>query len=286
MSEKIRPGSRRIQILRILYEHGPLPIRTLLKLIQPPMTERRLQDSIKRLFKNNLVIQKFDTLPRNSGHYYQISQRLPARISIGKLLGLEPTKLLQPHFRGQELTHLETCAIWADRLRLLFPNARVVQDFRFNEDSGIQRVLMSDSADLELKPDLFIQFSEKEGSGRLSVGIEIERTRKTKKRLLNKLRKLSSKTLLDGVIYLCDKDSIRDNLEQIYSSQVRHRAIRTQHYGANFFLFGSTSLPEDTDYPKLINADGQLVNMKDWVQFLGHQSPRLRRDSQLLAAAE
>lgn len=93
MSTQIQPGSRRIQILRALHQHGPLSLKTLKLIVNPPMTDRRIQDATRRLYEKGLIIRRFDSLPRNAGHYFQNSQRSAARRTIGSLLGIHAVPL-------------------------------------------------------------------------------------------------------------------------------------------------------------------------------------------------
>lgn len=286
MDDRILPGARRVQILQVLHEHGPLPLRTLGRLIQPTMSERRLQDAVKRLYKKGWVIRKYSSAPNNSGHYYQNSQRKDSRRLIAKLLNLNSDLLIQPHFRGQELQHSEVCAVWSDWFRRKFHSAVVIRDFQFDQNPLVQKLLMTEQQTWELKPDFVVLLPASDGKVAVSVAVEIERTRKTKKRLVRKLGKLASGTLFDGVIYLCDKDALSDNLEHVYSSKVRASAMRIKHYGANYFLFGRTCSSVKTNDLELTNADGQGIKLKDWISFLSSQPLRMRRDAQLASAAE
>ncbi len=76
---------RGTQILRLLFQHGPLSHRAIQRLIEPEIKPRRLQAVTKRLREQGLIHRRYDSLPDNVGHVIELSQTQAARIghSIG-----------------------------------------------------------------------------------------------------------------------------------------------------------------------------------------------------------
>ena len=249
------------------------------------MAERRIQDSLKRLFTRGLILRRFDSIPHNAGNYYQISQTGEDRKTIGRILGVEAEALLQPHFRSQELIHSELCAVWWTRFRQLLLDAEVMRDFRMVKDAGAKRVLLARHDNLRLLPDLLLRMPRGSGAGQAHIAVEVENTRKTYDRLTTKLKKLTTRTLLDGVIFICSKRTILENLTRLYVEGVRDRALRIKHYGANFLLFAEIDASMSKDELKLYNCNSQPVILQHWMHSIIHTDLRRRRDSQFTPSA-
>jgi hypothetical protein len=282
MKNQLHTGLRGQQILKLLSLHGPLSTRTLSEIIDPPMKLRRMNDATKRLFDHGFIVRRFESLPKNASNFFQLSQRRESREFIGKILGISANELLQPQFRNQELLHSELCAIWSSRLKKIFPDCRVVRDYHFADDRLAGKVLLSGKNEVELKPDILIHF----GAGDLksittTIAIEIERTLKTKERLFHKLRKLTSRTQLDGVIYVCGKNSIAESLRHIYKSRIVEKSHRIKQYGTNFLLFTDGSQHSDGSGPRLFNTSLKPVLLRNWISFLTSTARPLRRDFNL-----
>lgn len=280
MSKSILAGVRRRQILRVLYEHGPLSLRALQEVVEPKMSIRSVQHTVKRLCDKNLVVRRFHTLPKNVGNYYQLSQSDEARQKNSKLLALCPDQLIQPHVRTPELLHSEACAVWSRYFTDLIPGVAVVRDFHFMKYPKIMEALHATTNDLELRPDLVLVIPTKPEKGNLFVAVEIERTRKTRNRLAWKIRKLALQSKLDGVIYVCDKNSIAEKIRIIYSSNFMQKAHTINNYGHHYFLFSSSGLSPSGFTPRFTNTESKLIYITNWLQVLATTPKEDRLDSQ------
>lgn len=284
MEQKIKPYARRIAIMRTLHKHGPLSVVGLKKIIHPPMESRRITDSLRRLYKRGYLVKRFDSLPQNVGHFYQLTYRESARAEITKLLGIE-NQLFQPQIRDQELYHSQQCAIWATKFKRFCPEAKVLREYCFLQDDQALTALLSKPHELKLKPDILL-ISPKGASDRpVTIAIEIECSRKTDARLEEKLRKYAKETTLDGVLYLCDWDSLPQILNRIYNSTLRSN-LRVGHYSANFLMFSDGLSSDDYQSISMYNADKKNVFFHDWIHFLTTHHRNLRRDSKINLSAE
>jgi len=278
MSEAIRPFDRQKLFLNLLRVHGPLSVRTLRKLIVPTMSIRSIQLVLKRLQERKLVGRRTDELPENVGAFYQLKLTTEAIPEIAKILGVSVSDVKSTGVRNRELFHSQDCAIWSDYLEALFPDARIYREHHFSDYESIRRALISSAADVELRPDIILQADKAEGNGAINIAIEIERTRKTHRKLLNKLKKFATSTLLDGVVYISDKDGIKDTLRRLYKGNIVSGAGRIRQYGDHFILFSPGFLKHTDRDPYLVNTELQNVSFKKWVQILSSTERQLRRD--------
>jgi hypothetical protein len=268
--DKAMPSySRRKQILSTLRENGSLCTKSLRSLVVPPLPRRNANDVMKRLREQGLVVQRFDSLPANAGHYYQISQSEEALKKIAKILELDPAELNIPKIRDQELAHNDSCAIWTQYLKRILPKAILLREHEFTPELLSHILLITYDDPYEFRPDIMLELPFKvDEKKRVNIAIEVERSRKTDKRLLRKLKKYAMETRVDGVIYICSKPSILDAVKQIYKGRVLENSVRIKHYGNNFLMFVSGIERGQADNVKLLNADLKTVNLRDWLHFL------------------
>ena len=271
--------TRRKQILRALYEHGALSFRTLEKIIEPRISRRDLQKVSKRLLDKNLITPHMATMPAGSFRFYRLTRSDAARKTVGKWLGVSPAELRQPHFRGRELYHTEQCAIWTAYLKSRFPDAKTIRDFQLVEESGKIKTQNPDDRDMDLVPDILLQFAAGPEKQRVEIGIEIERFQKSEKRLVQKLRKLVTRTQLDGTVYFCEKGMIAEVVRNVFNSLHFGKSARVSHYSKHFILFSEMSGIERVLSPKFFNSELREVRLDEWVQYLRNTHFNFRRSS-------
>lgn len=274
---KARPYERMPQVLRLLLKHGPLSTRGLAACLSPPPGRRALRYVLKRLYDQGLLARREE---KGSGRiYHQITQDPAARPMAASILKVPLELIEQPQFRHAELLHSEDCAIWCELLSELFPEAQVRRDFQFAALKEAQSLLLSRFEERDLLPDLLLTIPARDGRGSVSVAVEIERTVKSGKRLLRKLRRYADQTRIDGLIYVCSSDAIQRKLLEVYVNKVAARALRISHYAENFFLFADGSASCDFSEPQMFNADGKSVSLKTWIRILAETKSGGRRDS-------
>ena len=279
MANQVQPYVRRLQLLRAFHENGPLSNRTLLKIIQPPMSERRLRRATKRLHDRGLIAKCHGGLPKNAGNYYQLCRSGKAREEIQRLLKLSEVLPSHAPFRGQDLYHSETCAIWLNRFKALLPEANVIREEQFVHQRDISYLLQAKFDELDLKPDLLIRAPNYYNAGQANIAIEVERFTKSRKRLTQKLRKLAGRTFLDGLIYICCEDTNADVIREVYLNEVKHRAHRIKPYGDHFLLFIKNDNVDFKSPVSMVNSALKPVSIISWLGLLRSIPIDKRKDS-------
>lgn len=275
---KILPYQRRVQVFEILKEHGPLSIRGIEACLQTPIRRKKLQEVLNRLHRRGLLRKRFDKALGGGGVSYQIAQDPTTRAIVGELLDVVPEALHQPQYRHRTFIHSENCAVWFEILSRMFPDFRIVKEHEIGDDPIASRLLLLKDEEDDVCPDLLLIAPSKAGSGHVSIAVEIEKTGKTKKRLLRKLKKYATQTLLDGMVYVCDTHSICERLRQVYQSKVIERALRIKHYENNFFLFSDGSLSSSRLEPAMFNSRLEDISLSDWIRTLTNTNYKHRRD--------
>ena len=121
------------------------------------------------------------------------------------------------------------------------------------------------------KPDLLLRVPMKNFEVQKNefarIAIEYERTRKTIKRLQDKLDVYSGMTYLDGMIWLVDDDALATLIKMIYSYQLKH-SLRIDHYFSAFILIGRSGKNIEETLSSLHTIDGKRVKLEDWLHWL------------------
>lgn len=278
MKTKILPYGRRTALLQMLAMHGPLSVRSLQKIIYPPMDRRRLYESLARLYGRGLITKHCDGVLGNLLSFYQIS-REPSQVNkISSLLRVTAESLDRPYPRHQELLHWEECAVWTEYLKILFPDFKVYREHEFHVEPLIKKILMTDHDENEFKPDLMLLSRSNEHGELVKIAVEVERKRKSQVRLYRKLKKYCTETFLDGVVYVTESDEIMHHLQLIYEKKLLEQTSRVSHYGKTFLLF-STPMLRARGTPHLcLNADLKHLSLQEWMQNLLTNVEWSRRD--------
>ncbi len=262
-------------ILKIISEHGPLTIDLLQKMVEPQMSKRNLRKSLQVLKKKNLVECLFST---NHLTYYFPNQSFPSRSTTARVLDSNPDKILQPVLRRQDLFHNQWCEYWILNMKRGFPDAEIIKEDDIVGHELAKRVLLLSGMDIDAHPDFLLSLPKTNDSGKCFLAFEIERTRKSEHRLVRKLRKYMDKTMLDGMIYICDSGGLSETLRLLYQNKLIGSSQRQRRFGENFFLLSDTLDGGGPQLPRLFNACGKLTSFESWCGYLASTEWPKRRD--------
>ncbi|MBK9322391.1 MAG: hypothetical protein IPM97_05465 [Bdellovibrionaceae bacterium] len=271
---KIQP-KRGKEVLRLVRNHGPISIDMLQKMTQPEMSKKNLRKSLQVLRTKHLI----DSLNANyQTTYYQISQSLPSRLASAQILGLTTEEIVRPLLRRQDWFHNQWCEYWALSIKRQFPEAEIVREHSIGSHAVAQRVLQLQQRDFDLMPDFLLIFPKTETSEATYIAFEIERTRKSDKRILRKFRKYLNGTKIDGLIYICDSGRLSETIRLLYQTKLQEQSHRVKHYGDHFFLFADSLEGGGPTLARLFNAKTQQVSFNNWCGYLLSTKWTKRRD--------
>ena len=269
MSKIIRMRDRSKQVLRALYEHGPLTNATLRQVISPVMSARRVNEVLQRLTSVGLVKKRHSSVSKHAGRYIQLSEGTGAKTLLSEILNVSEESFERIPGGTEALEHWQDCVIWSKRLSDLFPNVKVISDFKIAQDKSAREILLiPDEADVDLLPDLLLRIPSIHLGKTVNIAVEIERSMKSKYRLAKKLKKFASRSRLDGVLYICSHTKISESLQRVYMIQVLPVALRIQHYGDNFLMFLNTQNLSTISEYSLLSTQAKNVLLSSWIHFL------------------
>lgn len=277
--EKAKPHSRRGDVLRLLAEHGPLSGRAIMQCVHPVMDRRRLSEVIGRLKRYGWVGSKTQYGSFGDPLYYYLNTEPHARHCVAAHIGIDPIQIRPPFFRRIDLIHSDHCALWKEYFKRKFPSALILRDHEFHHLDVGKKLLMSHMDDNDLNPDMLLVFRRPEYSRPVSVAVEVERNIKGPTRLARKLNKYAAETYLDGVIYFCEADVQTTLIHNSYRKNVLNGINRVSHYGNNFMLFSNSAFRGFDQDPMMVNASGNSVCLRQWLNILLTTEEHQRDDS-------
>lgn len=272
-------GVRRKHILHALNNNGPLSVDILARIIRPKISVRSVQYVIKRLRERKLIVPHFGTGHYNAGHFFRVTHDLEGRAKIANWLNLPLGELRQPKFFSKELEHSVQCALWMALLRDTFPEAEARRDIQLIRRRMNQSNMPIDQAEADLVPDILLHFRGARRDDSVSIGIEIERTRKSERRLTSKLYKVIARSQLDGLIYVCEDGKVKDAIRSVLERKKLLESRRIKHYGSAFLLFADAAELHRAEAPTLYNVEGKRVPLLTWTAALRTISANFRRES-------
>ncbi len=275
METKNRIKPRGKDILSLLLNHGPLSFSAITKMLIPQMKKKKLKKCLLKLKRQGYISTR---LVGDTKTFYQLSQRQSNRIKTAKFLNCLPSNLVQPTFRHQYWIHTECCEFWIFHLSQAFPEAEIIREVDFYDSSVAQRIMLIDKKDFELRPDFLLIFPKTDNTERVSVAVEIERIRKSNRRLIDKLNKYTNKTIIDGLIYICESENLSETIRLLYKNKIVDKSYRVKHYSENFFLFSDAINTHDNPLERLYNSEQNPVNIVPWINYLKSTKRNFRRD--------
>jgi hypothetical protein len=278
MAESKPRPRRNKEILHLVKNHGPLSIDMIFRMIDPPMQKKNLRQCLGIMRRKNLI----DTLSADSQTtYYQIFQSLPSRRQIAEVLGCSPEDAIRPLLRRQDWLHNQWCEYWALSIKRIIPEAQIVREHMIGSHDIAMRILNLTKSDFELVPDFLLTIPKTDSTEVVNIAFEIERTRKSNKRILRKFNKYMNGTLIDGLIYICDSGRLSETIRELYQTKLIVNNLRVRHYGDHFFLFSDSLDGSGPDLSHLYNAKGELISFQNWISYLQKTKWTLRRDAEL-----
>lgn len=264
------------ELLELIRKHGPISIEMLCRMTSPKMEKRSLRKALPLLRRKGLI-ELIHADPHTA--YYQLSPAPPALKRVAQILERSSMTYERQILRRQDRFHNQWCEYWAYSIERLFPDIEIIRDRDVEKSEYAKHVLQISKNEAEVYPDLLFRLPQSEGFEEIAIAFEIERTRKSKDRLLRKLKRFSDETLIDGLVYVCEGSSISDLIHDLYFDGARSKSERVRHYGSNFFLFTDRLDAGGPNLRRLFNANAEEVSFQSWFNVLRSTHSTLRRDT-------
>lgn len=264
---KLQQHHRSSQILKLLIHHGQLSKPTLLQIIKPKITDRRLREILQRLSQKGFIVIQYDKIFGHHGVFYRLTEHPERLKKISLITGISLQEINPPFIRHSELLHSQSCTAWAIKLGEIFPESKILSEHEFStqNDFGKYFWINKGKAHFDQRPDVLLTLPKTDGTRNVCIAIEIERNNKSRKRLVEKIKKYTDESLVDGVIYVCSNDSIQRRLIDAYKSKTHHDLIRIRNYKHHFLVFATEKQNFENFNPLLISTDGDTLRLKEWI---------------------
>lgn len=262
MSDTIRRRQIAPHILNLLKDHSPLTLEMLQKMMEPPVQKKNLQQAMYILRRKGLVDM---VIGGRKTFFYQLHQD-------------------RPLLRRQDWIHNEWCEFWSLIIQRAFPEIEIVREHEIDSHDLAKSILLQKGHALDLVPDLLLIFPKTATHEKVSIAFEIERTRKSKHRIQQKLKTYIYETHVDGLIYVCDSGRLSETIRLLYQQKTLEKAHKKRGYVDNFFLFSDSMSAGETPLASFYNANAQPTSLIHWCHQLRSTKQTLRRDAQFLDA--
>ncbi len=268
MGNALRVGERGKQILRTLFDNGPSSSATLRAVIEPRMNVRKMNGAIRRLRILGLVRNRHTSVHRYAGRFFELATGTGHRTVLSQILGIPMERFKTIPGGTEALEHWQDCTVWANRLGAIFPDAKVVRDFELARETVLLDRTRLIGAEGELLPDILLCFPRVRADlDPVYVGIEIERTQKSRQRIGQKLRRFASQSTLDTVLYLCPRPTIGQSVARSFVVRKCSEVFRIEHFARNFLLVAASENQETLEI-HASNPFGEAIVFTKWIHFI------------------
>lgn len=266
-----------IEILAALSKGSFFDIDTLQKMIEPTIQKKNLRQALGILRKKGLVDM---LVGDHRTFFYQLSQSDRVRNEVASKIGVHSSELVMPLFRRQDRYHNQWCDYWAARLKDAFPDVEIVREHTIGGHQLAKELLLANDSNDDLLPDVLVVFPKTDTTERVAIAFEIERTRKSDKRILRKFKKYLNETRIDGLVYVCDSGRLSETIRTLYETKLLAKAHRVAHYKEHFFLLSSALSASPDPMATFQNVNRKPVSLVDWCNTLRSTKLRFRRETQ------
>jgi hypothetical protein len=264
------------EILKLIADHGPMTIDMLARLTQPAMAKQYIRKTLAILRRKTLIEQ---AIADRHSIYYQLSQSKFSRDSSKNKLHVPAQDFERPLFRKQEWLHNQWTEYWICLLKRLYPDAEFIRELEIHNSELARRVLMVGREADDLLPDFLLIFRSDLQSEPTCIAFEIERTRKSNQRILQKLSKYINSTTVDGLIYVCDSGRLSETIRLLYQTRATAKSTRIAHYRENFFMFCDSMDGGGLSLSRTFNSNAEPIKIEEWCRLIRETKWTKRRDS-------
>ena len=281
MSDTIRKRQVASEVLTLLRDHSPLTLDMLYRMTIPPIQKKNLRQAVGIMKRKGLVDM---VVGDQRTFYYQLHNALPVRNKVALKLKDTETKKARPLLRRRDWIHNEWCEFWLLIIKRAFPDVEIIREHDIDSHNTAKSILQQNGKALDLMPDFLMIFPKTSTQEKVSLAFEVERTRKSNERILQKLKTYIYETHVDGLIYVCDSGRLSETIRLLYQKKTLEKAHKKRGYADNFFLFSNSMSAGASPLASFYNANGQPTSLINWCNKLRTTKQTLRRDAHFLDA--
>lgn len=256
------------EVLLHLKNHGPLSTPIIQRMMNPTMWRNSVKKSLDILRQDGLI-RRWYILGGQSGlAFYEIAQSPEAREAVAKRLDSHPDELIKPFYRRQDLIHHQWCEYWIYLFKQRYPEAEIIRESEIDDNEFAKERLIVIDDKREVYPDFLLVLTSEHGSRKTVVAVEIERTRKSNKRIIRKLKKYSTETTIDGLLYVCEGGRLSTTIGQLWQGLKDNEILHIAYYRDHFLLLSDAI--GDLTYPfdEFLGLNRNVVKIDDWIGVL------------------
>lgn len=281
MSDKDRKRRVANEVLTLLRDHSPLTLEMLHLMTAPPIQKKNLRQAIGIMKRKGIVDM---VMGSPSTFYYQLNNAETVRDEVAQRLRDDKTKAARPLLNRRNWIHNQWCEFWALTIKRAFPDVEIIREHEIESHALARSILQQQGKPLDLLPDFLMIFPKTATNERVSIAFEIERTRKSDERILQKLKTYIYETHIDGLIYVCDSGRLSETIRLLYRKKALEKAHKKRGYTENFFLFSDSMSAGDSPLSSFYNANGQPASLINWCHTLRAKTTEFRKDNQFFDA--
>lgn len=257
------------EVLLHLKNHGPLSTPIIQRMMNPWMRKNSVKKSLDVLRYNGLIRRWYILGGKSGLAFYEIAQSPEARETVASRLKCHPDELIKPFYRRQDLMHHQWTEYWIYRFQERYPEAEIIRESEIDSNEFAKQTLIVLSKDArEVYPDFLLVLPKEDGRGKCLVAVEIERTRKSAKRIRRKLKKYATETHIDGLLYVCEDGRLKTTIADLWANLTDHEILHIGFYRNYFLLLSSANGDHSQPFDGFMRMDFKYVNIDEWITIL------------------
>jgi hypothetical protein len=255
--------TRSRQILLLLKKYGPLSCRSILKIIEPPIEDRRMYDAVARLRQRNMIKARKKSYPE-APSYYQIRQDPWSRKRVADFLKCTNDDVCQKRYRFANADENSVIAMWWHAIQKQMPQLEIIRRYNFFEHETVHTLIPFHQGVPACPPDLILIAPKDENGRQKSVavlfggfGLDIDR-------FFHTLRTYKNKSKVDGVLLLLNEFEMEMFFDLHHREDLAPKLKLVKKYLNNNVSITDQRLILETHTPCVARHEKTVLTFSDW----------------------
>ena len=277
-----RSPKRQNEVLKLIARYGVMDSNQLIQLLGTKLRGSWRREIFTNLCNEGLVVSGTALIGGRPSHYWMLPDEPEVREMVSARIGLSLDQFRTKRCHWSHFPHEALCTFFHAACERQMPTLKILRESTKNFVNLPEHLLSQRVRESGHMPDLCFGVPIKNPeSGKLDRGfnwiaVEIDRARRSKKRVAERTNIYSRHTSFCGLLYLVADDKAAKNLRKIYSEKGAKDSLRIK--GSSKAFLASAVAPRSLIDAKNLKVfcDGFEISLTSWLSVFSTKNAQTR----------
>lgn len=279
---------RRNEILSLFVRYGILDINAIDAILKGEIGKKRIHKVLQDLVGKGFVRCGTIKLGGTPSHYWCLAQDEETQKRALAITGQDSRECRTKSCHWSQYPHEALCSYFQASILRQMPSVHVLREASRAFKELPEHLISEEFAEMGYLPDMCLGIPSlvgKEGEEKTVlkwVAVEIDRSARSKKRLISRTNIYSSHTAFSGLLYLTPDENEAKKLGAIYEDGGAKSSLRIKGANESFLALGTVPKGLIDVRERVLNCGGKSLSICEWLSLTALRSTR-SRDAGLLS---